>query len=94
MAVLGAKFLSLRPAAILFFIFMLASVFISAERSINHEASRLGEAEELEPNYLVKIISFLWQSDESGHQHVWPVTQKLDFVSIKYVDWFLMYYFE
>ncbi|KAF9662209.1 hypothetical protein SADUNF_Sadunf18G0029500 [Salix dunnii] len=72
MAVLGAKFLSLRPAAILFFTFMLASVFISAERSINHEASRLSEAEELEPNYLVKIISFLWQSDESGYQHVWP----------------------
>ncbi|KAJ6732445.1 hypothetical protein OIU79_003537 [Salix purpurea] len=72
MAALGAKFLSLRPAAILLFIFMLASVFISAERSINHEASRLSEAEELEPNYLVKIISFLWQSDESGYQHVWP----------------------
>ncbi|KAJ6674096.1 CEREBLON [Salix viminalis] len=75
MAALGAKFLSLRPAAILFFIFMLASVFTSAERSINHEASRLSEAEELEPNYLVKIISFLWQSDESGYQHVWPVTR-------------------
>ncbi|KAJ6295548.1 hypothetical protein OIU78_023552 [Salix suchowensis] len=37
MAALGAKFLSLRPAAILFFIFI-----------------------------------FLWQSDESGYQHVWP----------------------
>lgn len=72
MAFLGARFLSLRPAAILFFIFMLASVFISAERSIKHGVSRLSEAEELEPDYLVKIISFLWQSDESGYQHVWP----------------------
>jgi len=83
MAFLGAKFLSLRPAAILFFTFMLASAFISAERSIKHGVSRLSEAEELEPNYLVKIISFLWQSD---YQHVWPVTQKLDFVSINYSD--------
>jgi hypothetical protein len=65
---------------------MLASAFISAERSIKHGVSRLSEAEELEPNYLVKIISFLWQSDESGYQHVWPVTQKLDFVSINYSD--------
>ncbi|XP_061951047.1 sulfite exporter TauE/SafE family protein 3-like isoform X3 [Populus nigra] len=72
MAFLGAKFLSLRPAAILFFTFMLASAFISAERSIKHGVSRLSEAEELEPNYLVKIISFLWQSDDSGYQHVWP----------------------
>lgn len=55
--------------------FMLASAFVSGERSIKHEASTFNVTKEagFNSNYLSKVVNFLWQSDRSGYQHVWPV---------------------
>ncbi|KAL6344489.1 hypothetical protein AAG906_002394 [Vitis piasezkii] len=54
--------------------FMLASAFVSGERSIKHEASTFNVTKEagFNSNYLSKVVNFLWQSDRSGYQHVWP----------------------
>ncbi|RVX17541.1 Sulfite exporter TauE/SafE family protein 3 [Vitis vinifera] len=54
--------------------FMLASAFVSGERSFKHEASTFNVTKEagFNSNYLSKVVNFLWQSDRSGYQHVWP----------------------
>ena len=54
---------------------MLASAFVSGERSFKHEASTFNVTKEagFNSNYLSKVVNFLWQSDRSGYQHVWPV---------------------
>ena len=66
--------------------FALAAVFVSAERSLKEEGSGLihDASDEFEPTFLFKAANFLWQSNQSGYQHVWPVR----FVSL-YVSWFV-----
>ncbi|KAJ4842981.1 hypothetical protein Tsubulata_017452 [Turnera subulata] len=72
MAVLRAKMSSFMPTLFVLFNFLVAFVLISAERSIKREASSLSGAEHLEPNDFLKLLSSLWQTDQSGYQHVWP----------------------
>ncbi|XP_034684525.1 sulfite exporter TauE/SafE family protein 3-like [Vitis riparia] len=70
MAGFGTKWLML----MIFCSFMLASAFVSGERSFKHEASTLNVTKEagFNSNYLSKVVNFLWQSDRSGYHHVWP----------------------
>lgn len=52
--------------------FLLATVFVSAERILKQDASRSNATELTESNYLLKVANFLWQSDQLGYQHIWP----------------------
>lgn len=52
--------------------FLLATVFVSAERILKQDASRSNATELTETNYLLKVANFLWQSDQSGYRHIWP----------------------
>ncbi|XP_054799246.1 sulfite exporter TauE/SafE family protein 3 [Prosopis cineraria] len=49
-----------------------AFVIVSAERSLKPEASRFNATEGLHGDFLHRAVSFLWRSEESGYQHVWP----------------------
>lgn len=51
---------------------LLAFVFVSAERGLKSELSRLNGTEASESSFLRKAANFLWQSDALGYQHVWP----------------------
>ncbi|KAG5034344.1 hypothetical protein AAZX31_04G078200 [Glycine max] len=57
-------------------LFCFASVFaiVSAERSIvKMEVPRFNvTSREPQQSFLTKALNFLWQSGESGYQHVWP----------------------
>ncbi|XP_042499496.1 sulfite exporter TauE/SafE family protein 3-like [Macadamia integrifolia] len=72
MAEIGARWQWLRPLAMVALSFLLASVFVSADRSIKLEASSYRGTEEVLSDYLTKVVNFLWQSDDSGYGHVWP----------------------
>ncbi|KAL5783256.1 hypothetical protein ACOSP7_008285 [Xanthoceras sorbifolium] len=72
MADFGAKWRVLKPILMIFFNFVLAFVFAKAERGLRLEHSRFSAVKEHEPSFLLKVASFLWQSDESSYQHVWP----------------------
>lgn len=74
MAEFGLKWLwGLRSVWMVLLNFLLALVFVSAERGMRLQASRPNETEGPESSYLLKAINFLWQPDKSGYQHVWPV---------------------
>lgn len=49
---------------------------VSGERSLKSGASTGNETAETETvsGFLLKTVNFLWQSDETGYHHVWPVT--------------------
>ncbi|CAK9141207.1 unnamed protein product [Ilex paraguariensis] len=73
MAGIGAKGRILRTIATIAWSFLLTSIFVSAERSLKQEISTTPlEADESESNYFVQFTNFLWQSNQSGYQHVWP----------------------
>ncbi|XP_062165417.1 sulfite exporter TauE/SafE family protein 3-like isoform X2 [Alnus glutinosa] len=50
--------------------FLVALVFVSAERDLRLGASTFNATEST--NYLLRAVNFLWQPDQSGYQHVWP----------------------
>lgn len=58
--------------------FLLAAVFVSAERSLKKEALRGGAGaagnvtDYSDADYLSTFVNFLWQPSESGYEHVWP----------------------
>ncbi|KAM7490364.1 hypothetical protein LguiA_033285 [Lonicera macranthoides] len=75
------KWKILRSMSMILLSFLLASMFATADRrSLKLEASSFSssssirgvEDEKSESNYFLKIASFLWQSDLSAYQHVWP----------------------
>lgn len=72
MAVLGAKLRGLRSLSMVVLNFALAFVFVSAERGLKLEASRFNGTEGSESDYLLRVVTFFWQSERSGYQHVWP----------------------
>lgn len=69
----GGKWRILRSLVVIIWSFGLAAVFVSAERGLKKEGLNHNAADESETNYLLKVANFLWQSNESGYQHVWPV---------------------
>ncbi|KAK9032241.1 hypothetical protein V6N11_056515 [Hibiscus sabdariffa] len=50
--------------------FGLAFMLVSADRSFRDGES--GVESESDDNYFVRAANFLWRSDRSGYQHVWP----------------------
>ncbi|GAV91100.1 TauE domain-containing protein [Cephalotus follicularis] len=73
MAILDVNWRVTRLIGVISLKFLLAFVFVSAERGLKHEATRFhNETEESVSNYLFKAVNFLWQSDQTGYQHVWP----------------------
>ncbi|OMO61892.1 hypothetical protein CCACVL1_23186 [Corchorus capsularis] len=70
MARFGVQRSVLRSLMLNFLNFALAFMLVSAERSLkNGESSKESESSN---NYFKAISTFLWQSDQSGYQHVWP----------------------
>lgn len=56
--------------------FLLASIFVSAERSLKQESlSRNATGTSTrDSDLLSSFVNFLWQADKSGYHHVWPVS--------------------
>jgi uncharacterized membrane protein YfcA len=69
MGEIGMKWRVLRSLSMMMWSFAMASMLASAERSLRDNQSSTHESES---NYLFKLSNFLWQSDKSGYQHVWP----------------------
>ncbi|KAL2543846.1 Sulfite exporter TauE/SafE family protein [Forsythia ovata] len=70
------KWSAYRPLYIVVWNFFLASIVVSAERSLKQEAlsnnpngiSNSGSYSDVFTN----LVNFIWQADKSGYQHVWP----------------------
>ncbi|PKI66030.1 hypothetical protein CRG98_013615 [Punica granatum] len=74
MALFGAKLRFLRSFSPVLLNLLFALFFVSAERGLKHERGSSGSDGSEGPfsNYLLKAANFLWQSDQTGYQHVWP----------------------
>ncbi|KAH7524210.1 sulfite exporter TauE/SafE family protein 3 isoform X2 [Ziziphus jujuba] len=72
MAVVGSRWGILKSILIVFCNYLFAFAFVSAERSLKHDASRFNSTKETSPNYLVRAMEFLWQPDQPVYEHVWP----------------------
>ncbi|CAK7353346.1 unnamed protein product [Dovyalis caffra] len=74
MAEFGGKWRGLRSVLMVLFNFLLAFVFVSAERGLKREATstRMNETRDFLSSYVLKAVNFLWQPDQKGYQHVWP----------------------
>nr|GME09561.1 sulfite exporter TauE/SafE family protein 3-like [Ipomoea batatas] len=73
MAGVRGKWRLLRPLMSISWSFLLAAVFVSAERSFKKEA--IGGSNVIDyadADYLSGFAKFLWQPSESGYEHVWP----------------------
>lgn len=82
MARIGGKWgVVLRPVLTVVWSFLLASIFVSAERSLKTEnsASAHGATGHSDLTTFSKLLNFLWQADESGYEHVWPVSFNAQF---------------
>nr|GMC46631.1 sulfite exporter TauE/SafE family protein 3-like [Ipomoea batatas]GMC49053.1 sulfite exporter TauE/SafE family protein 3-like [Ipomoea batatas]GMD31554.1 sulfite exporter TauE/SafE family protein 3-like [Ipomoea batatas]GME05464.1 sulfite exporter TauE/SafE family protein 3-like [Ipomoea batatas] len=70
MAGVRGKWRLLRPLMSISWSFLLAAVFVSAERSFKKEA--IGGSNVID--YAdADFAKFLWQPSESGYEHVWPM---------------------
>ncbi|KAF5938886.1 hypothetical protein HYC85_023145 [Camellia sinensis] len=72
MAEIGAKWRVLRSILMISSSFVLASMIASAERSLKQKSSTYTPTESSESAYISQFVNFLWQSNRSGYQHVWP----------------------
>lgn len=74
MAEFGGKWRGLRSVLMVLLNFLLAFVFVSAERGLKREATstRMNETGDSVSSYVLKAVNFLWQPDHKGYQHVWP----------------------
>ncbi|KAK6912709.1 Transmembrane protein TauE-like [Dillenia turbinata] len=68
---MGVIWRGLRSVLMVSLSFLLASIVVFAERGTKFEGSKLSGRED-DSHYLYKAVNFLWQSNESGYQHVWP----------------------
>ncbi|KAF6176363.1 hypothetical protein GIB67_011152 [Kingdonia uniflora] len=76
MAEYGWRWHGVRSVTKVAFFFLLASVFVSAERSLKrNEGLRGNETREIELEYVAKFVNFLWQPERSGYHHVWPAIE-------------------
>nr|GMC77881.1 sulfite exporter TauE/SafE family protein 3-like [Ipomoea batatas] len=73
MAGVRGKWRLLRPLMSISWSFLLAAVFVSAERSFKKEAIGGSNVTDYsDADYLSAFAKFLWQPSESGYLHVWP----------------------
>ncbi|GFS44917.1 sulfite exporter TauE/SafE family protein [Actinidia rufa] len=75
MGEIGAKWRVLRSISAISSSFLLASMIASAERSLKQQESNFSPSEVSRSDYFAQFVNFLWQSDHSGYQHVWPEMQ-------------------
>ncbi|CAN4120220.1 unnamed protein product [Withania somnifera] len=68
----GGKLKILRPVLSISCSFLLAAIFVSAERSFKKEGFEQNAAEVSDADYLSAVVNFLWKPNESGYRHVWP----------------------
>lgn len=74
MAKFGGKWRVLRSILTLSLNFMLAFVLVSAERGLKREFTGVpAQTDEGLSSLFLKAANFLWQPNESGYHHVWPV---------------------
>ncbi|CAN4128185.1 unnamed protein product [Withania somnifera] len=66
MAGVGGRWKAFRPLLSICWSFVLAAIFVSAERSVN------ATSHHSDADLLTSVVHFLWKPDESGYQHVWP----------------------
>ncbi|KAL2236993.1 sulfite exporter TauE/SafE family protein 3 [Sesamum indicum] len=52
--------------------FLLASIFVSAERSLKQESLSRSAAHDSDSDFLSTFVNFIWQANKSGYHHVWP----------------------
>ncbi|XP_047973088.1 sulfite exporter TauE/SafE family protein 3 [Salvia hispanica] len=54
--------------------FLMAALFVSAERNLKQDTSSRNAAADSprDLDFLSAVANFLWQEDQSGYQHVWP----------------------
>ncbi|KAL3655650.1 hypothetical protein CASFOL_000046 [Castilleja foliolosa] len=56
--------------------FLLASIFVSAERSLKHESTSRNataiSSYDPDSDLFSSFVSFIWQANKSGYHHVWP----------------------
>ena len=77
MAGIGSKWWGLRRVALILVTFVgVASVLVSAERTLKQESSSHDGSREVEPGLMTKIVNFLWDPNLSAYEHVWPVSCK------------------
>uniref|UniRef100_A0A7N0U9E9 Sulfite exporter TauE/SafE family protein n=1 Tax=Kalanchoe fedtschenkoi TaxID=63787 RepID=A0A7N0U9E9_KALFE len=75
MADAGAKWMLVKSMMTIACSFAMAAVLVSAERSMKLEAAGRTTSAADKPedgDLLLRVVNFLWQSDKSGYQHVWP----------------------
>ncbi|RVW25814.1 Sulfite exporter TauE/SafE family protein 3 [Vitis vinifera] len=73
MAGIGSKWWGLRRVALILVTFLgVASVLVSAERTLKQESSSHDGSREVEPGLMTKIVNFLWDPNLSAYEHVWP----------------------
>ncbi|CAH9076813.1 unnamed protein product [Cuscuta europaea] len=67
------KWRLLRPMISIAWSFLLASIFVSAERSLKKEVVPSNSVpDNADAGFPSSFVDFLWQSNESGYEHVWP----------------------
>lgn len=74
----------MRPSWMVLFVFASVLASVSAERLIMkmEVPSFNGTAHEPGRSFLTQALNFLWQSEDSGYHHVWPV-------SLHFLRWIL-----
>ncbi|KAF9609711.1 hypothetical protein IFM89_018159 [Coptis chinensis] len=72
MAKRGAIWSGIRSVVNIAFLFLAAAFLVSAERrSLKHfeDSKQIIEKKD----YFLNVVNFLWRSDQTGYQHVWPI---------------------
>ncbi|XP_022862977.1 sulfite exporter TauE/SafE family protein 3-like isoform X2 [Olea europaea var. sylvestris] len=64
------KWRAFKPLFTIIWSFSLASIFVSAERSLKTESSSNDSTSDFQ--LFSAFTNFLWQANESGYKHVWP----------------------
>lgn len=72
----------LRSVTVLFLNLALAFAFVSAERILKFD-SQTRESDE-RSSFVLRAASFLWESDQTGYHHVWPVSVLFFFSTFEY----------
>ncbi|WMV42862.1 hypothetical protein MTR67_036247 [Solanum verrucosum] len=72
MAGVGSRWKVFRPLLSISWSFLLAAIFVSAERSLKKEIVAQNATHQSDADLLTSVVQFLWKPNESGYQHVWP----------------------
>lgn len=63
-------------AVLILFCLLVSLAVVSSDRSIGIEGLRGTKSvqeEDMESNYVAKLLLFLWQTDKNSYKPVWPV---------------------